>query len=171
MFGWLRRLFRNRQKPRKVVLDVTNELYQLYTFAANREGLTLPEWVRRSLNKAVPSSELKRLEQKTLHAAGIEAAYQQLDRDEAAGLTGLSSGGDAIEARAVTSSTKAKKRLPMVPGHPCRHLSAELPPGGSSQRDGQGTCTVQERMCHWPAAVASQCPVFRNKIGIPTIAA
>lgn len=167
MFGWLRRLFRNKQKPRKVVLDVTNELYQLYTFAANREGLTLPEWVRRSLNKAVPSSELKRLEQKTLHAAGIEAAYQQLDRDEASGLTGLSSGGDAV---APATSAK-KKRLPMVPGHPCRHLSAELPPGGTSQRDGQGTCTAQERMCHWPAAVAAQCPVFRNKIGVPNIAA
>lgn len=169
MRAWLRRLF--GKKSRTVSLDVTNELYQLYVFAANREGLTLVEWMRRSLNKAVPSSELKRLEQKTLHAAGIEAAYQQLDRDEAQGLTGLSFGSDAVPAPGASQPAQKRRSLPMVPGHPCIYLSPELPPGFTT-RDAQGSCVAQgDRLCHWTAAVAKQCPVYRGKAGIPHVAA
>lgn len=136
-----------------MTVEVTEELFQLYVRMANREGLSLQEWARKALNTAVPSIEIRRFEHSALRAAGIEAAYEHLDRDESLLL---------LSAPAAPQP----KALPMVPGHPCAHLRATYPQGFTA-RDCQGSCASprqEGRICHWASAVANQCPVFDPKL-------
>lgn len=157
MIRWLKRLFTRDVRGPEVVVSVTADLYRLYNHIATREGFTVEEWARRALNAAVPKNEMRKLTAGTLLAAGLDAAFDQLDRDEA-----LSSFVPFPPTTTGTTVPSSLPQYPLVPGHPCAMLKAESP-SGYTARDCQGMCghpTQEGRVCHWGAPVAAQCPVF-----------
>lgn len=152
--SWWRRL---RGLRPTVKIQLSEELLALYNHLANREGLSLDEWVRKSLNSAVPRAELRRLERGALHAAGLELANIQLDEDER-----LTSSVVSYDERPAT-----RKALPVVHGHPCAHLLPKYPMG-YTPRDCQGTCSSTQdgfrgRVCQWASTVANNCAAFEPK--------
>jgi hypothetical protein len=162
---WLKRIWQRlfRKKQAQVVVHVSDDLLKLYLHLATREGFTLEEWARRALNAAIPQREMRKLTAGTLRAAGIDAAFDQLDRDEAM-MPNLLSLSPPAPPR--------PNRVAAVPGHPCVHLRAEYPTGYSAATC-QGSCSHPSqdgRICHWTAAVAVQCPVFEPRFKLPLAA-
>jgi len=165
----LRRFFaRLFVRTPKVVVPVTADLLRLYKHIAAREGFTVEEWARRALNNAVPKNEMRKLAAGTMRAAGIDAAFDQLDRDEALM-------PNMLPLAPTASGNPVPIRLPVVPpvpGHPCAMLRAEYPRGYTA-KDCQGSCShpsQEGRVCHWGPPVAAQCPVFVPRFRLPQAA-
>lgn len=159
--GWLRKIF--RRKRRRVEVEVGNDLYRIFEVVADRDGLSVNEWAKRLLTNAVPKKELRLLNQAALHAAGLGAVFDQLDRDGT-----LTSNLVPLAPSAVPRVVKA----PAVPGHPCIHLRAEYAVNYSA-KDCQGSCGhpgQEGRVCHWAPPVATQCPVFEPRFKLPVAA-
>lgn len=169
MMAGLRRFFsRLFARQPKVVVPVSFDVFQLYKHIATREGFTVEEWARRALNNAVPKVEMRKLKAGTLLAAGLDAAFSQLDQDESMGnmipLPPTSYGVAPLPVRLPV--------LPPVPGHPCAMLRADYPPGYTA-KDCQGVCSHPSqdgRVCHWVPPVAPQCPVFVARFRPPSAA-
>lgn len=151
---WWRRL---RGIRPTLTITVSEELHALYRHVAEREGLTLDAWARKSLNRAIPKPELRRLEQGALYAIGLDQANAQLDENE------------RLMSSIVTNEEHPpiRKSLPVTHGHPCSYLLPEYPRGYSS-RDCQGMCSSTKdgyrgRVCQWASTVANNCPAFEPK--------
>lgn len=148
---WWKRV---RGKQLVVAIPVSEELYLLYKHVADRDGLDVETWARRALNHAVPKTEIKRLEQGALYAAGLDQAHAQLDVDER-----------EVNLR---NHPEPRRLLPVVTGHPCGNLLLEYPPGYTA-RDCQGLCAsnapgFKGRVCQWASAVADDCSAFEPRL-------
>ena len=126
-------------KP-KISVEVDQEKYDRYKEYAERDGLKLSQWVRRTLENAGPSVD-----------TGANAAFKALDTAETRPL--LPPAVRRIEplppAPQVQRSLPESKGLP--PGHPCQFHAQG---GGCKHRIMGG------RPCRWPAPVATNCDAF-----------
>jgi len=181
-------LFRRRRSmPGKKVrvgaqLDVRD--HNMLRIWADKNGLTIPDYVRKVLLASIPQQEKHRMngtDKKTVVDAAFEVAEQQDKHD-----LGTNTGNGAIiglppsrqPQRGVVSEAErthpmqrvtkvAPTPLPTVPPgpHPCVHLMTMVVPANMKGQC-QGTCnqnTQHGRICFWTPTTARNCPVFEPK--------
>lgn len=161
------------KKP-KISAEVSQEEFEAYKAEAERRGMTLSEWLRLSLNSALP----------TTAAAGTasppdvaDAAFKQLDEQDATG------GGTDSEWLARSQPNPLRPPLPPAPvqaaqpsfqklppapvtEHPCVHLNPARP-GILTSGECSGTCNAASQRgkpCFFAPMTAKKCPVFMNRI-------
>lgn len=130
---------------------------QVYRIDADRNGKSLGEWIRDTLNGGVSQQTLAHLKKgSTSRQDSIDAVYRMLDEDDM-DLTGA----PIIPIRKKTPMPKK------LSGHPCMNLNAEVPPNFTGA-ECQGVCTsrkpgMQGKACFWSSLVAKQCDAFEPK--------
>ena len=129
--------WRNRGKV-SLSVAVSAELLQLYKAEAEREGLGVEDWARRALNRAIPISEVRRIEESARLALGLAE-------------------GPAFIPPKVTPTG----------AHPCRYLKIRVMPPNYAPGECQGTCSSPDRNfanrpCHWSATRAVECAGFKS---------
>lgn len=126
----------------------------LYETDAYRNGLTLQQWARKSLNSSVSRSTIDFL-RKSRDMSAAEKAFADLDQED----------------EFLLGTRTHVKRLPvannkLISGHPCYHNDARTPPNFAPS-DCQGTCRASSwdgRPCSWDSRSASNCMRFAPKV-------
>jgi hypothetical protein len=146
------------KKP-KISAEVSQQEFDAYKAEAARMGMTMSEWLRRSLNSSINSQTRPSL------PSGAEAAFQQLDAQDA-----LDGGILAPQPAPVApAASPALQGLPKAPpatsGHPCVNLNPERP-GMLSAGECHGTCMATSQRgkpCFYNAVTANHCPLFSSR--------
>jgi len=131
---------------------------QVYKIDADRNGKTLMEWARDTLNSGVSQQTLVHLKKgSTSRQDSVDAVYKMLDDEDLD-----FSGAPILPIRKKTRMT-AKK----ISGHPCMNLNAEVPTNFTAS-ECQGVCTSNRpgmagKACFWSSMVAKQCDAFEPK--------
>lgn len=161
MWSWLKSLFRRRRTgvftlSEQVSAPVSRMELEIFEIDAQRSGLSLEEWIRRTLNAGV-SRETKVHLAKGREGLGkaLDAAYSSLDDEN-----------DGSLPRIVRMPTP-----PAISGHPCRNLNPQIP-SNYTANECQGTCTSKTvgfagRPCFWAALAAKGCDAFEPKRVLP----
>jgi hypothetical protein len=102
----------------------------VYKIDADRNGKTLMEWMRDTLNRGVSQQTLAHLKKgSTSRQDSVEAVYKMLDDDE------FDFVGAPIPIR-----KRSKPMTKKLSGHPCMNLNAEVPTNFTAS-ECQGVCT------------------------------
>lgn len=179
---WLATLRKNEMSEKKVRLNVQlNEAdYDLVQNWAEKQGMTLSDYVRRTLLESVPLAEQNRAAAAPAQHDVLDQAFDQLEAmDNVApglpGVFGLPPARKAIpgvitEAERTHPQQRVVKttpmQLPVVPPgpHPCMHLSARIPAHLRGQC--QGICTHRDqdgRICYWTPTTCVNCSMYEPK--------
>lgn len=164
-------IFRKNRNPfaltEKLSAFVSPTELHVYRLDADRNGKTLGEWVRSTLNAGVSRDTLVHLSKgSAARQDALDAVYNMLDAEDRA-----YEGAPILPIRNEVRMSNKK-----VSGHPCRHLDPQIPPNYTAA-DCQGVCTNRKpgmngRPCFWGALAASQCSGFERKrvlpLGLPT---
>ena len=168
IWGFLTRIFRTRTtNPFALTEDIKAKVspveLEVYHLDADRNGKTLSEWVRSTLNSGISRDTLVHLSKGSVaRQDALDAVYNMMDAEDG--------GAPILPLR--NERTMSKK----VSGHPCRHLNPSLPPNFTTA-DCQGVCTSRKpglngRPCFWGSLAAQQCEGFDRKrvlpLGLPT---
>ena len=162
-------LFRRKKPPgpfalvKTIQTNVSEVEFSIYELEADRNGMSLQDWMRSTLNQGVSRETLRRLS----HGSGqtaLDMAYQMLDEEDR-----LTEGTDTAPVLPLAPRKPMNKKLS---GHPCFHLNAEIPPNFTAN-ECQGICTSQQRgysgrPCFWGSLSAKECPAFERKHILPT---
>jgi hypothetical protein len=136
-----------RRKPRLSV-EVSIEEIDLYKVWAKQQGMTVSDWVRKELERSVPSSVRDRLRAGMRAAEAVEEAYRLLDREDS-----------ILQPKRMKLPV-----LSLAKDHRCRHYKPELP---LNYRPGQcqGSCMHPRRgmACFVPSQQAHNCGEFSPK--------
>lgn len=160
MFGWLKAIFRRRRTgvlalTERVSAPVSRLELEIFETDADRSGLSLEEWIRRTLNVGV-SRETR------VH---LTKGREGLDRALNAAYSALGEENDG-PPRIVRMPTP-----PAVSGHPCKNLNPQIP-ANFTANECQGSCTSKKpgfsgRPCYWSALAAKGCDGFEPKRVLP----
>jgi len=169
------RMARSKTKL-SVQLDV--EVYNRVRIWADKNGMTVSEFTRKTLIEAIPPEENKRFDDSGQKESILDRAFEELDKAEDP-FTGVFSMpprtpqvGVPTEAerthpaqRVIRSSlTQVASSVPPGP-HPCVHLSGVVPHHLKGQC--QGTCNQQQQRgkpCFWAPTTARSCQMFEPKM-------
>lgn len=146
------------KKP-KISAEVSQEEFDAYKAEAARMGMTMSEWLRRSLNSTVLAH------QPPPAPAGAEAAFQQLEAQDKLD-------GGVLAPQPIPAASKpgpALQGLPKAPvtdsGHPCVNLNPERP-GMLTGGECHGTCMAisqRGKPCFYGGVTAHNCPLFSSR--------
>ncbi len=169
----------NNKAKISVQLDVTD--YNLIRVWADKNGMTLSDYIRKTLVESVPVQEKKRMNgdgTKSVMDVAFEHAEEQDKLDLGTGVMPLPPTSSRKPQKGVVTEAErthplqrvtktGSTQLPQVPPgpHPCVHLSPQVPTNLRGQC--QGTCrntTQRGRVCYWPPTSARNCPVFESKV-------
>ena len=130
----------------------------IYRIDADRNGLTLADWIRTTLNAGVSADTMKHMSKGRGNQDVMDMAFKQLDEDE-------------ILSGPVFPLTSKRKYMDPVSGHPCRHLNPELPQN-FTRAECSGSCKSNMvgfggRPCFWSSMVAKEFDAFQPKT-LPT---
>lgn len=142
------------KKP-KISAEVTNEEFEAYKNEATRLGMNLSEWLRRSLNSALPT--------RPPMSAVAEAAFQQLDQQDAAGGGVMTPVVVPIQKAQPVLQTLPKPPAPQL--HPCVNLNPQRP-GVLNAGECSGTCMAisqRGKPCFYNAITARSCALFSSR--------
>lgn len=167
-------------KKTKLSVQMDIAEYNLIRIWADKTGMTLSDYVRKTLVDSVPREEQARADASEGQNNAIDAAFHELDLQEEAtpfipGLMPMPpqrkvQPGVITEAQRThpmqrVSDTKLSQLPKVPPGpHPCMHLSLAVPAHLRGQC--QGVCQHREqtgRACFWTPTQAHGCPVFEPK--------
>jgi len=134
---------------------------QVYKLDADRNGKSLSEWIRETLNNGISKQTLVHLSKGSdARQDSLNAVYNMMDEAdrEAEGLS-------LLPVRRETMSNKK------VSGHPCHNLNPTIPVNFTAN-ECQGVCEsrvpgVGGRPCFWGPQAAHQCDAFETKKVIP----
>ncbi len=132
---------------------------QIYRFDADRNGMTLAEWVRTTLNAGVSEHTMKHLAKgSNARKSVMDMAFDMLDEDE-------------ILGGSVMPLPPVRKYMNQVSGHPCRHLNPTIP-ANFTANECQGVCKSRKpgfegRPCFWGSLAAKNCDGFEPKLVLP----
>jgi hypothetical protein len=148
---------------RTIQTSVSEVEFSIYRLEADRNGMSLQDWMRETLNRGVSRETLRRLSSGSGQAA-LNMAYQMLDEEDR-----LSEATDTAPVLPLAPRRPMYKKLS---GHPCFHLSAEIPKNFTAS-ECQGVCTSQHpgfsrKPCFWGPLAATECPAFERKHVLPT---
>jgi hypothetical protein len=180
--GWLMRRKKPEMPPAKTKLSVQLDVaeHKRLRIWADKQGMTLSEYVRRTLVASVPKKEAQRQEQDERSLDVINRAFEELDQTESFP-TGVFAMPPARKPQ-VGVPTEAERTHPrqrvtrlsltqvstgVPPGpHPCVHLAlTEGPAHLQGQCHGSCNQTSQRgRPCFWTPTTARNCPVFEPKM-------
>jgi hypothetical protein len=163
---WLRRLWarlRGLADPfelsETVQAPVSPIEMRIYRFDADRNGLSMNEWIRTTLNAGVSAHTMKHLakgngSRKTV----MDMAFDMLDEDE-------------IFGGPVLPLPPERKYMDRISGHPCRHLNPTIP-ANFTANECQGVCKSTKvgfngRPCFWAPLAAKNCDGFEPKRVLP----
>lgn len=141
------------KKP-KISAEVSTEEFEAYKAEAARRGMTLSEWLRLSLNSALPTA--------TSTPAVADAAFKQLDDQDRIGGVMAS-----VEQPVAEKPAPSFQKLPPAPvtDHPCVYLNPQRP-GVLTTGECSGTClnsSQRGKPCFFAAPFARRCPVFASR--------
>jgi hypothetical protein len=148
---WQRWRMRSRDKKPKISAEVSQEIYDLYKRWAGFKKMTLSEFIRKTLAKAVPENATEMMDQ--AEGKSLDRAFAALDEQDA--LIGLQP-----EPKEKVNGVAHGRHLPV---HPCLMLDPDNRPPNYRPGECQGVCkhTSQKgRVCLWPKQTAHNCPVF-----------
>lgn len=160
---WFRREpFDPFELTKKVGTKVSEIEFSVYSLEADRNGITLEEWIRSTLNQGVTPETRHRLSS----ASGKEAldmAFRMIEDDD------YLEGANTAPVLPLAPRKTMNKKLS---GHPCFHLNAEIPPNFTAN-ECQGVCTTEQpgfanRPCFWAPLTAKECPAFERKRVLPS---
>lgn len=157
------------KKP-KISAEVSPEEFEAYKAEAARRGMTLSEWLRLSLNTALPTTAL---------AGGApapsvaDAAFKRLDEQDATGAPesewlARSQPSPQPPAAAPVAPPQVFQKLPPAPvtDHPCVYLNPQRP-GVLTTGECSGTCEAASQRgkpCFFGPMTARKCPVFVSRM-------
>ena len=142
-----------------VTVSVSEKEREMFGVWAERRGISVSKWARNTLLEAVPADMRKHM----LGTDPIEAAHTTSIAVQTGNAIHLVQ-EDAPAPRIATDpmvELMAAKRDTL---HTCLYLKNYFMPGMTA-RDCIGTCSSERqtgRPCHWGAAVAPNCPAFRD---------
>lgn len=130
----------------------------IYRIDADRNGLTLADWIRTTLNAGVSADTMKHMAKGRGNQDVMDMAFKQLDEDE-------------MFSGPVFPLAPKSKYMDQVSGHPCRFLNPELP-SNYTRAECSGSCKSRQvgfngRPCFWSSMVAKECDAFAPKT-LPT---
>lgn len=154
---WLRRIFRlDEADPfaltQSIKASVSPVELKIFRIDADRNGITLHDWIRSTLNKGVSADTMRHLSKGVGEDIDVlNTAFELLEDHELLG-------GNAAPVR---------KKYMKISGHPCRHLNPEIPQN-YTKASCQGSCNSRHpgyggRPCFWGAPVAKDCDAFQAK--------
>ena len=180
--GILFLIFRSRSpmpsKKARISVQLDLHDYNVLRIWADKNNLTLSDYVRKVLMASVPQPEKKRMNGDGKKSI-VDVAFEEVDKQDEVGTintmtlppTRKPQKGVVTEAERTHPLQRVTKlthtQLPVVPPgpHPCVHLSGQVPPNLKGQC--QGTCTQSSqrgRVCYWTPTTARNCPVFESKV-------
>lgn len=147
------------KKP-KISAEVSVEEFDAYKNEAARLGMTMSEWLRRSLNSSLPT----RWDVPDV----AEAAFQQLDQQDAVGGV-MTEVVKPVEKPQPVFQTLAQAPVQATVAHPCLLLNPQRP-GVLNAGECSGTCMAQSQRgkpCFFGAVTAHKCPLFSARVVPP----
>lgn len=180
---WLRKRTQARMAESKTKLSVQLDVkeYNRIRVWADKNGMTLSEFVRVTLLNSIPIEEQRKLSGAEETGSVMDRVYEELDKADAespyAGVfpmpparrpqVGVVNEADRTHpAQRVNKTTLDQAVSHVPPGpHPCVHLGAGSPSYIAGQC--QGTCgQVQQRgkPCFWTPTTARNCQQFEPKL-------
>lgn len=141
-------------KRPKISAEVSTDEFDAYKKEATRWGYNMSEWMRRTLNSALPRTEST--------PAVAEAAFQQLEAQDRLDGGVMAQQPIVVQAAVLPLQTLPPTPKPAVVGHPCVFLNPETP---GALRGGEcfGTCTANTQRgkpCFYGPGNAKKCPLF-----------
>jgi len=185
VWNWLKNKMNKSDKSdkKKVTTELVQEDYELVKLLASKSEVSVSEWVRVAVQKAIPAD----LRARTVDAGAITALHEAAEAaaneeatpftiplpPEAIALTEAAMNQQAYERhhdeqkRVSAEAEKEAEGLTTAP-HACVFLRKQ-PPAYSSftLANCEGTCANPSqagRPCFWSSSVASQCPKFAPRV-------
>jgi hypothetical protein len=163
---WLRRLWarlRGVADPfelsESVEAPVSPVEKRIYLIDAARNGMSLRDWIRTTLNAGVSDHTMKHLAKGNGPRKDVvDMAFDMLDEEE-------------ILGGRIIPLPPRKKYMDQVSGHPCRHLNPTIPKNMTAA-ECQGSCKSRKpgfegRPCYWGPLAAKNCDGFDTKRVLP----
>lgn len=169
-------------KKSKLNIQLSEEDQTLMGVWADMNGVTVPEYIRKTLIESIPHTLREKLSMTEKNTNALDRAFDYVDEAENDG-NGGSPGvmslpparkaipGAVMEADRTHPMQRTVRVLPIARGnvppgpHPCQHLSLTVP--GHLQGQCQGQCEHREqrgRICYWTPTSARECPKFEAKM-------
>lgn len=159
-------IFRRKGNPFELTAYVKSQVspmeLHIYKMDADRNGKSLSEWVRSTLNGGVSKSTMLHLSKGSDSLQNsLDAVYNMMDAEDR-----------NYDGAPIIPLLRNEVRMPTnISGHPCRHLDPTIPKNFTAS-ECQGICTnpmpgMNGRPCFWGAQAARQCNGFDTKRVLP----